>query len=61
MRRIYEPAAYLRPEACYWDDTVTPPQAPPLAGDTVADVAVIGGGFTGLNAALELADRKSVV
>lgn len=29
----------------------------PLAGDADADVVVIGGGFTGLNSAIELADR----
>ena len=30
---------------------------PPLEGETVADVCVIGGGFSGLNSALELAHR----
>jgi gamma-glutamylputrescine oxidase len=30
---------------------------PPLAGDTSADVAIIGGGYTGLSAALHLAER----
>jgi gamma-glutamylputrescine oxidase len=30
---------------------------PPLAGDTRADVAIIGGGYTGLSAALHLAER----
>lgn len=30
---------------------------PPLAGDIQADVAIIGGGFTGVNTALELAER----
>lgn len=30
---------------------------PPLAGDVVADVCVVGGGFSGLNTALELAER----
>lgn len=33
------------------------PAFPALAGDAEADVVVIGGGFTGLNSAIELADR----
>ena len=42
---------------------VTPPRAPapPLSGDVEADVAVVGGGFTGLSAALHLAKRGAVV
>ena len=34
---------------------------PPLEGDTRADVAVVGGGFTGLSAALHLAERGVTV
>jgi glycine/D-amino acid oxidase-like deaminating enzyme len=34
---------------------------PPLAGDAAADVAVIGGGFTGLSAALHLAEAGARV
>ncbi len=30
---------------------------PPLRGGIEADICVIGGGFTGVNAALELAER----
>lgn len=33
------------------------PQRPPLVGDRTADVCIVGGGFTGLSAALELAGR----
>jgi gamma-glutamylputrescine oxidase len=33
-----------------------PPAAPPLVGETQADVCVVGGGFTGLSAALHLAE-----
>ena len=41
-----------------WDFTAgARPQTAALAGDTKADVAVIGGGFTGLTAALDLAQR----
>lgn len=39
------------------------PIYPPLCGDTIADVCVVGGGYTGLSAALHLAElgRKVVV
>ncbi|MFT3986085.1 NAD(P)/FAD-dependent oxidoreductase [Aestuariivirga sp.] len=40
----------------YYQATATPfPAHPPLAGDVSTDVCVIGAGFTGLSAALELA------
>ena len=55
MRRIYEPAAYGPQGACFWADTVTGPDWPAFGGGT-AEVAVIGGGFTGLSAALSLAE-----
>ncbi|MDH5262648.1 MAG: FAD-binding oxidoreductase, partial [Gammaproteobacteria bacterium] len=34
-------------------------QAPPLEGDQSCDVAIIGGGYTGLSAALHLARNYS--
>ena len=42
-----------------WYAAVTPPLPPfpALDGDTRADVAVVGGGYTGLSAALHLAER----
>ena len=41
-----------------WHATAGPaPDCPPLAGRAEADVAIIGGGVTGLSAALELAER----
>ena len=40
----------------YYQATATPhPSYPPLAGEVTADVCVIGAGYTGLSAALELA------
>ncbi len=40
-----------------WAASAPPaPPAPPLAGDAAADVAVVGAGFTGLSAALHLAE-----
>ena len=42
----------------WYEDALPPePPAPTLAGDVRADVAVLGAGLTGLNAALELAAR----
>ncbi|WP_371060945.1 NAD(P)/FAD-dependent oxidoreductase [Rhodosalinus sp. 5P4] len=58
MRRIVEPAAYgAAPVAeCWWAATVETPHWPAPQGEIAADVAVIGGGFTGLSAALHLAE-----
>jgi gamma-glutamylputrescine oxidase len=43
----------------FYADTATPfPPQPPLAGNTHADVCVVGAGYTGLGAALELAQRN---
>ncbi|MGB3313530.1 MAG: FAD-binding oxidoreductase [Albidovulum sp.] len=58
MRRIYEDHGYGDgPVAeCYWDTTIARPlRGPALKGEVRAEVAVIGGGYTGLNAALHLA------
>lgn len=45
-----------------WARSATPPAtAGPLSGDTDADVLVIGAGFTGLAAALRLAERGASV
>ncbi|MBP0483137.1 NAD(P)/FAD-dependent oxidoreductase [Sagittula salina] len=54
MKRLYEPGAY-GPAAPWWAETVTRPDWPSLAEDITVEVAVIGGGFTGLNCALALA------
>ena len=37
-----------------WSETEPAPRHPPLSGDTTADVAIIGGGLTGVTAALLL-------
>lgn len=55
MKRIYESAAYQTPHSCWWRDTRPPADQPWLDGDHRTEVAIIGGGFTGLNAALVLA------
>ncbi|MDO8289669.1 MAG: FAD-binding oxidoreductase [Parvibaculum sp.] len=53
---MYDAAA---PAGSYWEDDAPPLSAGtdlgPLSGDTICDVAVIGGGYTGLSAAYHLA------
>jgi glycine/D-amino acid oxidase-like deaminating enzyme len=59
MHHLYEPEAY---DATQWPDSYWAASAPPLPncpklmGSAVADVAIIGAGYTGLNAGLELAE-----
>ncbi|SFE40397.1 NAD(P)/FAD-dependent oxidoreductase [Roseivivax sediminis] len=55
MHRLYEPAAYDPPAHRFWARTA-PPDWPRLEGDERTEVAVIGGGFTGVSAALHLAE-----
>lgn len=40
-----------------WEKTCKGPARPPLYGKAQADVAVIGGGMTGILTALELQER----
>lgn len=45
------------PAGSWYADTAAPlAPFPPLDGDTTADVAIVGGGYTGLSAALHLAE-----
>ncbi|SMX26642.1 Gamma-glutamylputrescine oxidoreductase [Pelagimonas phthalicica] len=55
MKRIYEAEAYKPDSGSYWASTVDPEAWPSLDQDHSCDIAIIGGGFTGLNAALTLA------
>lgn len=58
MKRIYEDLAYSEVpyRDNFWRGTVEgPPDCDPQTGEVRCDVAIIGGGFTGLNAALTLA------
>lgn len=63
MARLYEPDAYDTrqwPDS-YWRASVDlPPPAPPLEGDQQTEVAIIGAGYAGLNAALELSERFGI-
>ncbi|MTI18232.1 FAD-binding oxidoreductase [Rhodobacteraceae bacterium RKSG542] len=58
MKRIYESFAYGDGPIAerYWDTTVdAKPNFPPLEGDVSCELAIIGGGYTGLSAAIALA------
>ena len=63
MRRIFSDFAYGPGprDGCWWDETIAAPQWSQLTGEMSADVAVIGGGFTGMSAALHLAEAGSNV
>ena len=58
MRRIFGSYAYGNGprEACWWSETVSPITLPALDTDVKADVAIVGGGYTGMSAALHLAE-----
>lgn len=64
LRRLYEPSVYdPAPPPSYWEEGVKRPRWPKLTGDRSVEVAVIGGGYTGLSTALHLAEagRQVVV
>ncbi|MGB3245103.1 MAG: FAD-binding oxidoreductase [Sulfitobacter sp.] len=58
MKHIYPEFAYGDgPRAgCWWDETCEVPPRAALRGDLRCDVAIVGGGFTGVSAALHLAE-----
>lgn len=59
MKRIFPDFTYGPGprDACWWDETITATAWPVLKGDLSVDVAIVGGGFTGLSAALNLAEN----
>ncbi|MDW4498127.1 FAD-binding oxidoreductase [Sulfitobacter sp. D35] len=63
MRRIFSAYAYgPGPRSgCWWDETAKLNAHAALTGDITCDVAIIGGGFTGLSAALHLAESGASV
>lgn len=63
MKRIFNDYAYGNGprDSCWWDETCDMPDAEILQGSLTVDVAIIGGGFTGLSAALELASQGAQV
>ena len=59
MRRLYDDNMYRygEPQPSYWEATAgsEPVAANPLSGSDSCDVAVIGGGYTGLSTAYHMA------
>lgn len=45
------------PKSLYADTAIPAVETPPLSGERSADVAIVGGGFTGLSTALHLAEK----
>ena len=63
MRRIFSDYAYgPGPRTgCWWDETIAAPDWPELTGEVSTEVAIIGGGFTGISTALHLAETGAKV
>lgn len=63
MQRLFPDYAYgPGPRAgCWWDETIAAPVWPEVRGEQHADAVIIGGGFTGLSAALHLAESGASV
>ena len=63
MRRIYDDYAYgAGPRSgCWWDETCETISRQRISGAQKVDVAVVGAGFTGLSAALKLAESGASV
>ncbi|MEY8881422.1 NAD(P)/FAD-dependent oxidoreductase [Donghicola sp. XS_ASV15] len=63
MSRVFEDYAYTDAvrNGCYWDTSVKQRSWPVLRGTHQADVVILGAGFVGLNAAIELAQGGASV
>lgn len=57
MKRIFSDYVYANGprDGCWWPETCETPKRLAIDGEHQADVAIIGGGFTGVSAALHLA------
>ncbi len=59
---LAKPTARDTLEATMWDATASPePETGPLDGRVEADVAIVGGGITGMSTALHLAEAGQKV
>ena len=58
MERIFPPFTYSDAPrtGCWWDETCQIAERAALNADLSCDVAIVGGGFTGISAALHLAE-----
>lgn len=56
-RSLLNSDTQLNQQSYYEASVVRPPAGPPLQGTVQADAVVVGGGFAGLSAALEMAQR----
>ncbi len=52
------PVPISRDDVSFWVDEPDPRPCPPVAGDVSADVAIVGGGFSGLSAAYHLLKER---
>ena len=56
--RVHQPVHGPQHAASYYAASVNRQQAyPPLSGELQVDVCIVGGGFSGLNTAIELAQK----
>ncbi|HEX2140204.1 MAG TPA: FAD-binding oxidoreductase [Woeseiaceae bacterium] len=64
MKRLYHADMYrfTEPQPSWWEASPgdVRPEAEPLAGDESCEVAIIGGGYTGLSAAFHLCKRHGI-
>ena len=63
MKRIFPDFTYSDAprHGCWWDETIDAPIWSQADGELQLDVAIVGGGFTGLSAALHLAEQGVAV
>jgi len=59
VKRLFGSFAYSAGPrtGCWWDETCDLPDRPALSGTRQFDIVIVGGGFTGISAALHLAEQ----